>query len=146
VSGLRPNEDVAMTDPRTEAGKRALDEWTKFDPDYYDLGEFIVAIEAEAAEQEHRRIARLGAETTTAERQAAALRKYNPQIVAVIEAEATAAGIDGADLKEARDRIATFHGDEATVRAHAVAQLDALLGSQPASEETTPAFSPPEKP
>jgi hypothetical protein len=50
----------------------------------------LAAIRAEAAEGERHRLARLGAEKTTPEKQAASLRKYNADIVAVIEAEALA--------------------------------------------------------
>jgi len=50
--------------------------------------------ELHAALAEGRRIAHMGAQHTTPEKQAASLRRYNPEIVAALEAEARAEGLD----------------------------------------------------
>ena len=87
-----------MNEPMTKAGGWLLDR-TRWDdgmrgffvrinatagPD--DMHRHVLAIEAEAAEMEHTRLSHLGAEKTTPQKQADALRRWNPEIVAVIEA------------------------------------------------------------
>jgi len=74
----------------TEPGKWLLEEYSRTpgDPKWYPgmgLETTIIAIEIEATEMERTRLSRLGAEKTTPQKQADALRKWNPEIVAVIE-------------------------------------------------------------
>lgn len=115
-----------MTEPTTEAGRRLLAEYPvpsdAADPTEEwvadgwaaanDRAEAIAAIEREAAENEHRRLAHLGAEHTTPEKQAQALRKWNPEIVAAIEREAIAATqrIDVERLARAYDNLVLRDG------------------------------------